>query len=86
MKSQKVTPEEIKDIVLSAGDMIEKKLDPERVQSFFEQGAQIVPALIKATIAFIQWLSDENRIEEEAETRDVLKESLVSEMKKRIDS
>jgi len=76
MDSRKLSHDEIIDIVMATSHTMEKKL---------QQGAVIVPKLIKAALAFYRWLAEHDKIdEEETQSRDVIAEMMKTEMKKRI--
>ena len=55
-KGRSLTPEEVSDIVVGASETISKRLD---------EGAVIVPKLIRAALDFYMWLSNAGRIEED---------------------
>lgn len=76
MEERKLTQEEILTIVESASMTISNKL---------EEGAVIVPKLIRAALDFYVWLMQADKIEEEpaSKSRDVLAEMLLADMKQR---
>lgn len=75
VEGRKLSQEEIAVIVQEASDGISKKL---------ETGAVLIPKLIKAAFEFYRWLTENDMIDdEEDQSRDVIAEMLLTEMKKR---
>lgn len=71
---RKLTEDEIIEIIETSQYKIEKK---------FEEGAVIIPTLIKAAFAFYQWLTDNGKIKENegGQSRDLMFSRLLDEMK-----
>lgn len=75
MEGRQLSQEEIAIIVQEASDSISQKLNT---------GAVLIPKLIKAAFEFYRWLTENNMIEKgEDQSRDIIAEMLLSEMKKR---
>lgn len=72
---RKLTPEEVAVIVEEESARISAKL---------ETGALLIPKLIKAAFEFYQWLTIHGKLDQsEGESRDVIAEMMLAEMKKR---
>jgi hypothetical protein len=75
-KMRTVDIDEIVTVAESVSQTLESKLG---------EGAILLPQLINAAINIYLWLAKDNRIdEEETQSRNILQEQLIAEMKKRL--